>query len=250
MSSNDPLPSWKEGAAKTAILQFVRSVREPGESFVLASERVAAFDNDGTLWCEKPLYIQADFILRRLAEMARENPALASEQPWKAVVENDREWLVGMLDHVPELIKGVTAAYDAITVDAFEEAVRAFFATAKHPTLGVPYTQVSYRPMRELIALLHANDFRVYICSAGGRDFVRPVSEEIYGLPRECVIGSGTTLEYRDGESTAPTASSSRSTRAQANPSISGHGRATSRCSSAVTPMGTRRCSRPPASLC
>jgi phosphoserine phosphatase len=200
MSSNGPLLSWKEGAAKMAILQFVRSVREPGESFVPASERVAAFDNDGTLWCETPLYIQADFVLRRLAEMARENPALASEQPWKAVVENDREWLAGMLDHVPELIKGVTAAYDAITTDAFEEAVRAFFATAKHPTLGVPSTQVSYRPMRELIALLHANDFRVYICSAGGRDFVCPVSEEMYGLPRECVIGSGTTLEYRDGD--------------------------------------------------
>ena len=230
--------------------RFVRSVREPGESFVPASERVATFDNDGTLWCETPLYIQADFVLRRLAEMARENPALASEQPWKAVVENDREWLAGMLDHVPELIKGVTAAYDAITTDAFEEAVRAFFATAKHPTLGVPYTQVSYRPMRELIALLHANDFRVYICSAGGRDFVRPVSEEMYGLPRECVIGSGTTLEYRDGEIYRTNGVEQPIDEGPANPSISGHGRATSRCSPAVTPMGTRRCSRPPASLC
>lgn len=200
MSTDNPLPSWREGAARAAILEFVRAVSSPGEAFVPASERVATFDNDGTLWCEKPMYIQADFMLRRLAEMARENPALAAEQPWKAVVENDREWLSGLLDHVPELIKGVTAAYDAITTDAFEQAVRAFFASAKHPTLGVPYPKVAYRPMRELIALLHANDFTVYICSAGGRDFVRPVSEEIYGLPRECVIGSATTLEYRDGD--------------------------------------------------
>lgn len=200
MSDRDPLPSWNDGATKTAVLQFVRSVTEPGDAFVPVSERVATFDNDGTLWCEKPLYIQADFMLRRLGEMAKQNPVLAAEQPWKAVVENDREWLEGLLDHVPELIKGVTAAYDAITTEAFEQAVLEFFATAKHPTLGVAYTQVSYRPMRELIALLHANDFKVYICSAGGRDFVRPVSEEIYGLPRECVIGSATTLEYRDGD--------------------------------------------------
>ena len=198
MSSNDPLPSWKEGAAKTAILQFVRSVREPGESFVLASERVAAFDNDGTLWCEKPLYIQADFMLRRLAEMARENPALASEQPWKAVVENDREWLAGMLDHVPELIRGVTAAYDAITTDAFEEAVRAFFATAKHPTLGVPYTSLrTSQPARNLddrqtllIAVVArergrtAAGFNAISCSSAALHCRRPLAVQHGTAPR------------------------------------------------------------------
>ena len=140
MSSTDPLPSWKEGAAKTAILQFVRSVREPGESFVLASDRVAAFDNDGTLWCEKPMYVQGYFLLARWREMVEADPSKAKEQPYKALVEKDQEWLAHALDHEPEVIKGVTDAYDAITVQAFEQAVRAFFATAKHPTLGVPYT--------------------------------------------------------------------------------------------------------------
>ena len=250
MSHESSLPSWREGTTKTAILAFIRSVSEPGASFVPAPERVATFDNDGTLWCEKPMYIQADFMLRRLAEMAAANPALASEQPWKAVVENDRAWLAGLLDHVPELIKGVTAAYDSITTDAFEEAVRAFFASATHPTLGVPYTQVTYRPMRELIALLHAHEFKVYICSAGGRDFVRPVSEELYGLGRECVIGSATTLEYRDG--------AIYRTKGVELPIDDGPGKpvhiwtqpAASRCWQAATPTATGRCSRVPASLC
>jgi phosphoserine phosphatase len=199
MTADNGLPSWRDGATKAAIMQFVRSVTEPGDAFVAASERIATFDNDGTLWCEKPLYIQADFTLRRFAEMIKAKPELATEQPYKAVAENDREWLAGLLDHVPELIKGVTEAYAEITVEAFEQAVCEFFATARHPTLGVPYTQVGYRPMRELISLLHAHQFTVYICSAGGRDFVRPISQEMYGLPRERVIGSATTLEYRDG---------------------------------------------------
>ena len=200
MSTDDPLPSWRDGAPKTAILEFVRSVSEPGGSFVPAPERVATFDNDGTLWCEKPTYVQAYFLMARWKEMVEADPSKAKQQPYKALVEKDQTWLAHALDHVPELIKGVTEAYDAITIDAFEDAVHEFFATAKHPTLGVPYTQVGYRPMRELISLLHANEFTVYICSAGGRDFVRPVSEEMYGLPRECVIGSATTLEYRDGD--------------------------------------------------
>jgi phosphoserine phosphatase len=200
MSTDSPLPSWRDGATKAAILGFVRSVSEPGESFVPPPERVATFDNDGTLWCEKPLYVQADFLFRRWKQMVEEDPAKRAEQPWKAVIEGDQAWLAGLQRRLPELVKGVTEAYDAITTKAFEQAVQEFFATAKHPTLGVPYIEVGYRPMRELISLLHAIEFTVYICSAGGRDFVRPVSEEMYGLPRECVIGSATTLEYRDGD--------------------------------------------------
>jgi phosphoserine phosphatase len=175
-------------------------VTTPGASFVPAPERIATFDNDGTLWCEKPLYIQADFIFRRFKAMVGEDPRLADEQPYKAVVEGDREWLMDVYAHIPELLKGVTAAYEGITVEAFEAAAHDFFESARHPTLGVPYTEVTYRPMRELIALLAAHDFRVYVCSAGGRDFVRPVSEQLYGIPRARVIGSATTLEYRDGD--------------------------------------------------
>jgi phosphoserine phosphatase len=151
------------------------------------------------LWCEKPAYPQADFLLRRWKEMADADPARVQGQPWKAVAEGDQEWLAALLDQVPELIRGVTEAYDGITVEAFEQAVRAFFDRARHPVLGVPYTRLAYRPMRELIGLLWASGFDVYLCAGGGRDFVRVVSEEMYGIPRERVIGSGTTLEYRDG---------------------------------------------------
>jgi len=200
MSNDEALPSWRDGAAKSAILEFVRTVTEPGPSFVPAGERVATFDNDGTLWCEKPMYPQADFLLRRWAEQAGSDPSKAEEQPWKAVAEGDQAWLAGILDHVPELIKGVTAAYDGISTADFEQAVRGFFDTARHPTLDIEYTRIGYRPMRELIELLVANEFQVYICSAGGRDFVRVISDEMYGIPRERVIGSGTTLEYRDGD--------------------------------------------------
>jgi phosphoserine phosphatase len=143
--------------------------------------------------------VQADFLFRRWREMAEKDPAKGKQQPYKAVVEGDKAWLAGLADHLPDLIRGVTEAYEGITTKAFEDAVGEFFATATHPTLGVPYTQVGYRPMRELIAMLKNDGFTVYICSAGGRDFVRPVAEQMYGVSRECVIGSATTLEYRDG---------------------------------------------------
>ena len=196
----DQLPSWNDGPARARILEFVRSVTEPGDGFVRPSDRVAAFDNDGTLWCEKPMYPQADFLVRRWAEQLKADPGKAKEQPWKAVAEGDRAWLAAALDHVPDLIRGVTQAYEGITVGEFEAAVRGFFVSARHPALGVPYTAIAYRPMRELIELLGASGFGVYICSAGGRDFVRAISQEMYGIGRERVIGSGTTLEYRQGE--------------------------------------------------
>jgi phosphoserine phosphatase len=200
MKESETLPSWNDGHTKAAILEFVRSVTTPGDSFVPPAERIAVFDNDGTLWCEKPLYIQADFMFRRFKEMVREDPERAREQPYKALMEGDTEWLKDVYAHVPEIIKAVTEAFAGITTEAFDAAAREFFASATHPVLGVPYTQVAYRPMRELIELLGKNDFRVYICSAGGRDFVRAVSEQVYGLSRDHVIGSATTLEYRDGD--------------------------------------------------
>ncbi len=196
----EQLPSWTDGTAKAQILEFVRSVTEPGASFVPPADRIAAFDNDGTLWCEKPMCPQADFLLRRWEEMVLAHPGLARKQPWKAVAGGDQAWLAGILAHVPELARGVTEAYAGITVEAFEKAVRAFFDTARHPVLGVRYTRLGYRPMRELIELLTASQFEVYICSAGGRDFVRAVAGQMYGIPRQRVIGSGATLEYRHGE--------------------------------------------------
>src|SRR3954463_15171035 len=148
--------SGSDAPAKAAPTAFVRSVTEPGPSFVPPAERIATFDNDGTLWCEKPTYPQADFLVRRWAEQAKADPAKATQQPWKAVAEGDRAWLAAALDHVPELLKGATEAYDGITTEAFESAVRGFFESTKHPTLSVPYTATGYRPMRELIDMLHA----------------------------------------------------------------------------------------------
>jgi len=199
VTTTTPLPSWRDGAAKSAVLEFVRSVTERGDCFVPPEQRIATFDNDGTLWCEKPMYPQAHFLIRRWGTQVKADPTLAERQPWKAVAEGDRSWLASALDHLPELLKGVTEAYDGITTEDFEAAVRAFFDTVQHPTLGVPYTHIAFRPMCELIELLHAHEFDVYICSAGGRDFVRVIAHEMYGLRRTHVIGSGPTLEYRDG---------------------------------------------------
>jgi phosphoserine phosphatase len=200
MNGNDLLPSWTEGAAKSAVLEFTESVSRPGASYMPPPERIAAFDNDGTLWCEKPQYVQADFLFRRWKHMVEADPAKAQELPYKAVAENDQAWLTSLLDHVPELVKGAGEAYEGITVGAFEQAVLEFFATVTHPTLGLPYTKVGYQPMRELLDLLQAREFLVFICSGGGRDFMRPVSEQMYGIPRERVIGSAATVQYRDGE--------------------------------------------------
>jgi phosphoserine phosphatase len=194
------LPSWTDGHAKTQILEFLRSVTEPGELFVPVSRRIAVFDNDGTLWCEKPTSPQADFLLRRWKEMAQAHPGLVKKQPWKAAVEDDQTWLGGILDHAPELARAVAEAYQGMSAGAFNKAVRGFFDRAHHPVVGVPYTRLGYRPMLELIALLEDTGFQVYICSAGSRDFVRAVSCQIYGVPRERVIGSGATLEYRRGK--------------------------------------------------
>jgi phosphoserine phosphatase len=193
------LSLWKDRAAKAAIVGFVESVSQPGPAYVPVARRIATFDNDGTLWCEKPMYPQADFLIRRWADQVAADPARARNQPWKAVAEHDRTWLAAALDHVPDLIRGVTQAYEGITVDAFDQEVRSFFHCARHPTFNALYTELGYGPMRELIDYLGAHGFACFICSAGGRDFVRVVADAMYGVPRERVIGSGVTLEYRSG---------------------------------------------------
>jgi phosphoserine phosphatase len=194
------LPSWRPSDAKSAVLGFVESVTKPGASYIPPADRIATIDNDGTLWCEKPQYVQAEFTFRRWQEMIEADPAKAHEQPYKALAENDQAWLGHLLDHVPDLVKGLGEAYEGITVEAFEDAARQFFATATHPTLGLPYTKTGYQPMRELLDLLQARDFIIFVCSGGGRDFIRPVSEQMYGIPRERVIGSATTVQYHDGQ--------------------------------------------------
>jgi phosphoglycolate phosphatase-like HAD superfamily hydrolase len=199
------LASWRAGPARRAIEEFVERVRGDGDGPpVPAEQRVAVFDNDGTLWCEKPMPIQLDFILRRLVDMADTDASLRDEQPWKAARERDSEWLNSVVtDHYAGdehkaqiLMAGVLAAYAGISVEDFEQRAEAFLRTASNPALQRSYLQCVYRPMVELLDHLAANGFANYIASGGGRDFVRPVSDELYGVPRERVIGSTTALAY------------------------------------------------------
>jgi phosphoglycolate phosphatase-like HAD superfamily hydrolase len=195
------LDGWNDGAAKQAVVNFVE--RTLGDD-VPADERVAVFDNDGTLWCEKPLPIQADFILRRLFDMAEADLQLRDRQPWKAAYERDYGWLGTVLEehysgddtNVRTLLAGVLAAHAGISVDDFEQQADSFLRTARHPTLDRGYLECAYAPMVELLQYLEANGFSNYIASGGGRDFMRPISQEVYGIPRDRVIGSATALEY------------------------------------------------------
>jgi hypothetical protein len=203
--ADDPLPSWREGASKQAILDFVQRVTtEGGTDAVRPEERVAVFDNDGTLWCEKPMPIQLDFILRRLVDMAGQDPALRTRQPWQAAWTRDYGWLHDVLirhyhgddSDLPVLAAGVLKAFAGITVEDFEAQADRFLRTTQHPTLGRAYLACGYVPMVELLGYLDASGFRTYIASGGGRDFIRPISQELYGIPRERIIGSTVSLAW------------------------------------------------------
>jgi phosphoserine phosphatase len=203
------LPSWRDGATKQTIIDFVRrTCGEDGSEEVPVEARVAVFDNDGTLWCEKPMPIQLDFIIRRLAEMAEAQPELRQRQPWKAVHERDFGWFGSLMtehyagddSNVQALAGGILAAYSGISVDDFEQQSAAFLRSAHHPTLGRGYLECVYTPMVELLDYLRANGFANYIVSGGGRDFMRPISQEVYGIPREKVIGSSSTFAYTSNE--------------------------------------------------
>jgi hypothetical protein len=203
----DPLGSWREGASKQAILDFVQRVTTEGSpELVPPSERVAAFDNDGTLWCEKPMPIQLDFLLRRLAVMADQDPALRTRQPWQAAYTKDYGWLGEVMTKhyhgddrdLPVLAAGVLQAFAGISVEDFEAQADRFLRGTQHPTLGRGYLACGYVPMVELLGYLEAGGFRNYIASGGGRDFMRPISQEIYGVPRQRVIGSSVSLAWND----------------------------------------------------
>ena len=197
---SDPLSTWNDGPVKAAVLGFV----ENAVAELSPEERVAVFDNDGTLWCEKPMPIQLDFFLRRLVVMAENDPSLRDRHPWKAARERDYGWLARVLeDHyagddtnLPVLAGGLLAAYANITVEQFDEEAAAFLRSARHPTLGRGYLECAYAPMVELLGHLRGNGFSNYIASGGGRDFMRPISDEVYGIPREGVIGSAVALAY------------------------------------------------------
>jgi phosphoserine phosphatase len=201
-----PLLSWRDTPTKQAILDFVNAVTdESGSKYVPPSERVAVFDNDGTLWCEKPVQVQVDFILRRLTEMAEKDGSLLKQQPWQAAYEQDMAWFgETMVKHyhgddsqAKALLGGVVKAFGAMSVEAFEKLASDFIHQTQHPSLGVSYMELTFQPMVELLRYLEAHDFTNYIVSGGGRDFVRPISQTLYGIPPERVIGSAVKLIFQ-----------------------------------------------------
>lgn len=197
----DPLPSWNDGAARTAIVDFVDKVTAPASpDFVPQPERIAVFDNDGTLWSEQPMYVQLAFILDRVRVLAPQHPEWKTTQPFKAALEGD---LKALGASGPRGLAELTAATHAgMTAAEFETIVTDWLKTARHPEYGRPYTELVYQPMLELLAYLRANGFKTFIVSGGGIDFMRPWAEKVYGIPPEQVVGSSIEVKYelRDGE--------------------------------------------------
>jgi hypothetical protein len=196
----DPLPSWNDGAAKKAIVAFVEKVTTPGApGFVPVAERIATFDNDGTLWAEQPMYFQGLFALDRVKALAPQHPEWMTKEPFASLLKGDLKGaLAGGEKAVVELLM---ATHAGMTTEEFERIVKDWIATARHPSSKRPYTEMTYQPMLELLAFLRASGFTTFIVSGGGVEFMRPWTERVYGIPPEQVIGSGikTRFELRDG---------------------------------------------------
>jgi phosphoglycolate phosphatase-like HAD superfamily hydrolase len=185
----DALPSWNDGAAKRAIVDFVQRVTAPGSrDFVPAAERIATFDNDGTLWCEQPYYVQLAFAFDRIRATAPQHPEWQRDQPFKALLAGDMKALAATGEK--GLLEIVAATHAGMTTDAFADVVREWMAGAKHPRFNRPYNTLVYQPMVELLDYLRANGFKTFIVSGGGVAFMRPWAEAAYGIPPEQVVGS------------------------------------------------------------
>jgi phosphoserine phosphatase len=199
--SSDPLPSWNDGPAKQAIVEFVEAVTtEGGADFVPPDDRIATFDQDGTLWVSHPLYTQAMFALDRVVELAPEHPEWEDREPFKAVLTGDRAAMAKFGEGDWAEIIGATHA--GMTTEQFVKIAGDWLAKAQHERFKRPYTELVYQPMLEVMDYLRDNGFRTYIVTGGGQEFVRVYSEEVYGVPPEQVVGSSivTKYEYRDGE--------------------------------------------------
>jgi len=199
--ASEPLPSWNDGVAKQSIFDFVGRVTTEGSpEFVPVPERIAVFDNDGTLWAEQPFYFQGLFVLDRIRVLAPLHLEWKEKQPFKAAIENDMKSLAAAgLSGLAEL---VMATHAGMTTEEFERIVRDWLAAARHHKFKRPYTDLVYQPMSELLAFFQANDFKTFIVSGGGIEFVRTFAEQIYGIPPEQVVGSSieTRFEVQDGK--------------------------------------------------
>jgi phosphoserine phosphatase len=196
-AKQDPLPSWNDTAAKRAIIEFVDKAADPSsDGYIPEADRIATFDNDGTLWPEQP-YVQELFVFERLHEMAKRDPSLRQRQPFKAALEGDMAYLHEQGEKA--LMELLALTHAGMTQDEFEPMAKAFFATGKYPTLSnAAIVDLAYQPMIEVMNLLRSNGFDVYICSGGGVDFMRAVTDRIYDIPMEKVIGSTLVYEQRD----------------------------------------------------
>ena len=197
----EPLPSWRDSESRTRILSFVAAVTDPGSpDFVPPPERIAVFDNDGTLWSEQPFYFQLAFAIDRVRARADENPEWATTQPFKAALAGDMETLLG--SGKQGLLELLMASHAGMTTDEFAAIVRDWIGSARHPRFDRPYTELVYQPMLELLEYLRANGFQTWIVSGGGIEFMRPWALDVYGVSPEQVIGSSvkTRFELRDGE--------------------------------------------------
>jgi phosphoserine phosphatase len=197
----DPLPSWNAGASRDAILDFVaRSTTPGGADFVPPAERIAVFDNDGTLWSEQPVYFQLAFAIDRVKALAPEHPEWKTTQPFQAVLEGDMKTLAASGEH--GIVELVMASHAGMTTDEFAAIVRDWLAKARHPRFDRPYTEMVFQPMLELLDHLRENGFSIWIVSGGGVEFMRVFAEEVYGVPPQQVVGSSIVTEYelRDGK--------------------------------------------------
>ena len=201
-AQTDPLPSWNDGTAKKAIVEFVQSTTtQGGPRFVPPAERIATFDQDGTLWVEHPMYTQVLYCLERVPAVVKAKPELAQVEPFKTVLSGDREAIAKL--PMKDLEKILAATLTGMSVDEFKVQVRTWLETAKDPRFKRPYTELSYLPMQEVLKYLRASSYRTYIVTGGGQDFVRVYAEEVYGIPPEQVVGSagGTVYGYgKDGK--------------------------------------------------
>jgi phosphoglycolate phosphatase-like HAD superfamily hydrolase len=196
----DPLPSWKAGPVKASIVNFVSAVTDgTGPGYVSPAERIATFDNDGTLWSERPVYFQLLFAIDRIKALAPQHPEWKTQQPFQAVLENDMDALADAGEK--GLLQLVMASHAGMTTAEFSQIVTDWLATAQHSRFKRPYTELVYQPMLELLDYLRDNDFKTFIVSGGGIEFMRPWVEAVYGIPPEQVVGSSikTQFEMRDG---------------------------------------------------
>ena len=197
----DPLPSWNDGPAKQSIITFVEKVTKEGSpAFVPSAERIATFDNDGTLWCEQPVPVQLYFALDRVKALAPQHPEWKTKEPFASLLKGDLKAALAGGDHA--LLELIMATHAGMTTVEFEQIVKDWIATAKHPKTGKLFTEMTYEPMLELLAYLRANGFKNFIVSGGGIEFMRPWAERVYGIPPEQVVGSSikTKFEMRDGK--------------------------------------------------